>query len=374
MKPYAALFVLVVGACSNTTVSPTPQASHSPTPPPPTELVVMTHDSFAVSDDVKQEFEQQSGVTVKILKSGDAGAMVNKAILAKDAPLADVMYGVDNTFLSRALDAGIFEPYQSPALAGVSAEFQLDPDHRVTPIDYGDVCPNYDRSAFTGEVPAPATIDMLIDPQFKNMLVVENPATSSPGLAFLLATVSRFGDPGLMEPPQASAAPGPTDEPGWHAYWQDLKANGVLVSNDWNDAYYNQFSGGSGAGDRPIVISYATSPAAEVVGVDPTPSSSPIGNVAIGCFRQVEFAAVLANGRAAARALAQKWIDFMLSRRFQEDMPLNMFVLPVAPDVAVPDVFSQTGALIADPIRLAPSQIAVLRDRVIREWTDIVLH
>ena len=329
----------------------------------------MTHDSFAVSDAVKQEFEQQNGVTVKILKSGDAGVMVNQAILAKDAPLADVLYGVDNTFLSRALDAGIFEPYQSPALANVPTEFQLDPEHRATPVDFGDVCLNYDTTAFGAGLPAPQTLFNLIDPRYKDMVVVENPATSSPGLAFVLATVADFGDM-----PGSTAAPRGTDFPTWQSYWQRLRANGVLVSNDWNDAYYNQFSGGGSEGARPIVVSYATSPAAEIVFAASPPPTPPTANVTDGCFRQIEFAAVLANGRPQARPLAQKWIDFMLSRRFQEDMPLNMYVLPVDPGATVPDVFSQTGAKIANPITMPLDQIAALRDRVIGEWTDIVLH
>lgn len=369
MKAFAAILVFVVGACSATTVSPTPVPSPSPTVPPPTELVVMTHDSFAVSDDVKQAFEQQNGVTVKILKSGDAGVMVNQAILAKDAPLADVLYGVDNTFLSRALDAGIFEPYQSPGLANVPAEFQLDPQHRATPIDFGDVCLNYDTAAFGADLPAPASVRDLTDPRYKDKVVVENPATSSPGLAFVLATVVRFGNlPGGTAFPHASGAP------IWQEYWQQLKANGVLVSNDWNDAYYNQFSGGGSEGDRPIVVSYATSPAAEIVFAASPPPTPPTANITDGCFRQVEFAAVLANGRPQARPLAQKWIDFMLSRRFQEDMPLQMFVLPVDPGATVPEVFNQTGAHISNPVTMSLDQVSALRDPVIQEWTDIVLH
>jgi thiamine transport system substrate-binding protein len=367
MKPYAALVLLVVGACSTSNTSPTPLPSPSPAP---SELVVMTHDSFAVSDDVKQEFETQNGVTLKILKSGDAGVMVNQAILAKDAPLADVLYGVDNTFLSRALDAGIFEPYVSPALASVPAAFQLDPQHRATPIDFGDVCLNYDTTAFGGDLPrAPLLLSDLTDPAYKDRLVVENPATSSPGLAFVLATVITFGNV-----PGSTAQPHPSGHPTWQEYWQQLKTNGVLVSNDWNDAYYNQFSGGAGEGDRPIVVSYATSPAAEVVLAESRPPFPPTANVSHGCFRQVEFAGVLANRRPEARALAQKWIDFMLSKRFQEDMPLNMFVLPVQPDAAVPVIFRQTGAQITDSVTMSIDEISSIRDQVIQEWTDIVLH
>ena len=380
MKLQIAALALLLAACTSTGASPPPAMSpsgstapaSSPTVAPTqavTQLTVMTHDAFAVSDDVKAAFEQQNNVTVNILKSGDAGTMVNKAILAKDAPLADVMYGVDNTFLSRALDAGIFEPYQSPALAAIPDEFKVDSQYRVLPVDFGDVCLNYDTTAFTSGVAAPSDIKGLTDATYKNELVVENPATSSPGLAFLLATVVKFGNiPGTSAEPHASGAP------IWQEYWRALKANGVLVSNDWEDAYYNQFSGGAGEGDRPIVVSYATSPAAEVVGASPAPATPPTANINDGCFRQIEFVGLLAGARPEAKPLAEKWIDFMLSRQFQADMALNMYVLPVDPGAAIPDVFAQTGAQATHPIQMPYEQIGQIRDQVIQEWTDIVLH
>lgn len=372
MKRLLAALALVLTACSNTTTTPSPSASAIPSPttspsPAVSQLTVMTHDAFAMSDEVKAAFEQQNNVTLNILRSGDAGEMVNKAILAKDAPLADVMYGVDNTFLSRALDAGIFEPYQSPALANIPAEFQVDPQHRVSPVDFGDVCLNYDTAAFNGNLAAPSHTTDLVDSQYKDKLVVENPATSSPGLAFVLAIVADFG--GL---PGASARP--AGAMTWQSYWTQLKANGVLVSNDWEDAYYNQFSGGAGQGNRPIVVSYATSPASEVVGASPAPAKPPTANIDDGCFRQIEFVGLLAGARPEAKTLAQKWIDFMLSRQFQEDMPLNMYVLPVDPGAAIPDVFTQTDAQATHPIEMPYDQIGQIRDQVIGEWTDIVLH
>jgi thiamine transport system substrate-binding protein len=339
-------------------------ASPSASSAPPSELVLMTHDSFAVDDDVRAEFEQQHSVTLRVLTSGDAGAMVNKAILARGAPLADVLYGVDNTFLSRALDANIFDPYVSPGLTSVPAALQVDPQNRVTPIDYADVCLNYDRSAFSTELPAPATLDDLVNAKYRSMLVVENPATSSTGLAFLLATVDRFGE---------------SEGFTWRDYWTQLRANDVRVEDGWESAYYDAFSGGGGGGDRPIVVSYATSPAAEVYfGPSPGPSASPLGSatavVTDGCFRQIEFAALLSGARPEARPLAQAWIDFMLSRRFQEDMPLQMFVFPANRDAALPGVFVQNAPQVANPVEMSPTQIGALRDRVIQEWTDVVLH
>jgi thiamine transport system substrate-binding protein len=341
--------------------SPTPTQTPSPSEgasvAPGGEVVLLTHDSFAATDSVIQSFETQTGASLKVLKGGDAGLMVNEAILTRNAPLGDALYGVDNTFLSRALDAGIFVPYESPAAASIPAELKLDPEGRVTPIDYGDVCVNYDKSAFEGNTPAPQTLADLAKPVYRSELVVENPATSSTGLAFVLSTIIRFGETGSYT---------------WLDYWRDLRANDVLVSSGWDDAYYNQFSGGSGAGDRPLVVSYATSPAAEVYFASPPPTESPTGNVDDGCFRQIEFAGVLAGAKRPD--LAQALVDFMASPEFQADIALNMFVFPARPDVQPPDLFVEFPAKASEPLSMDPAQIAANRDRWISQWTDAVVH
>ncbi|MDW8227293.1 MAG: thiamine ABC transporter substrate-binding protein, partial [Anaerolineales bacterium] len=194
----------------------------------------MTHDSFAVSEEVIAAFERENNVTVVFLASGDTGEALNKAILSKEAPIADVFFGVDNTFLSRALEAGIFEPYNSPLLAEIPAEFRLDPQNRALPVDYGDVCINYDKAWFAQKgLPVPTSLDDLLKPEYKGLLVVENPATSSPGLAFLLATIAKYGDPGYLD------------------YWKALRENGVVVVDGWETAYYTNFSASSGKGPQP---------------------------------------------------------------------------------------------------------------------------
>jgi len=223
----------------------------------PVELTVMTHDSFNVSEEVLAGFEEESGIRVRILRAGDTGTMINQAILSRRNPLGDVLYGIDNTFLTRALDADLFIPYESPLLEDVPAEFILDAQHRVTPIDYGDVCLNYDKAYFAEqELPLPTSFEDLLKPEYRGLLIVENPATSSPGLAFLLATIERFG----------SGAEDETEGEDAYTYldfWADLVANDVLVVDSWSDAYYGEFSA-TGQGARPLVVSYASSPPAEV--------------------------------------------------------------------------------------------------------------
>ncbi len=339
------------GTIPSTTTTAAPAST---TAAPPDEIVLMTHDSFAVSDDVLAAFADETGVQVKVLQAGDAGAMLNQAILSKDHPLADVLYGVDNTFLSRALREDLFAPYVATGLDRVDPSLVTDPEHRVTPIDFGDVCLNVDSGFFTDhDVPPPATLEDLTDPTYRGMLVVEDPATSSPGLAFLLATVARF--------PEGSAY-------DWQAYWQDLVANDVAVTSGWEEAYYGTFSGGSGGGDRPIVVSYASSPPAEVYYGELT--EAPTAVVTDGCFRQIEYAGILAGTRFPD--LAGRLVDFMLSRRFQEDIPLNMFVFPANQDAALPDVFVRYTTIPEHPLTLDPDVIDANREAWIDAWSRIV--
>jgi thiamine transport system substrate-binding protein len=319
------------------------------------ELTVMTHDSFAASEPVIQAFETQNNVKVKFLSAGDAGAALNKAILSKDNPLADVFYGVDNTFLSRALDEGIFQAYASPLLAKIPAQFQLDPQNRALPVDYGDVCLNYDKKYFASKgITPPQSLEDLLQPEYKGLLVVENPATSSPGLAFLLATIGHFGADNYLD------------------FWKGLRANDVRVVDGWDTAYNTEFS--AFGGTRPIVVSYSSSPPFEVIYADP-PVSEPSTAVITAdgtCFRQIEFVGILQGTKH--RDLAKKWVDFMLSTQFQEDMPLQMYVFPVNPDAKLSEQFTKFLTEPAHPVVVSPADIAANREKWVQAWTDAVLR
>ncbi|HEX7095419.1 MAG TPA: thiamine ABC transporter substrate-binding protein [Acidimicrobiales bacterium] len=317
-----------------------------------TTIRLVTHDSFAVSDGVLEQFEQETGITVEHLESGDTGTLVSQTVLTAGDPVADVLFGIDNTFLCRGLQADVFVPYESPALADVPDELELDPNHLVTPIDVGDVCVNYSKSAYPDEVTAPKDLDDLADPRFANEFVTENPETSSPGFAFLLATIAKYG------------------EDGWEDYWTRLRDNGVMVTNGWEEAYNEAFAGGEG--ERSIVTSYASSPVVEVLYADPPVDTPPTGVVADACFRQVEFAGIL-RGTEHPEAAA-KLIDFLLSTTFQEDIPLNMFVEPVNEKAKLPDVFVEHRTVIDEPLMLDPIEIEEGRDEWTRRWTELVLR
>ena len=339
-----------------TTIMLLAACSPAPKPGQPETLTVVTHDSFSVSEKVIATFEQENNAKVVFLKSGDAGAALNKAILTKGAPLGDVFFGVDNTFLSRALEEELFLPYTSPLLAAIPAEFKLDGSNRATPVDYGDVCINYDIAWFQSRgLKVPQTLEELADPAYKDLLVVENPATSSPGLAFLLATVAHFSEAGYLD------------------YWQQLKENGVVIANDWNSAYYTSFSGSSGKGSQPMVVSYASSPAAEVIFADPPRTDAPTASITgkDTCFRQVEFAGILKGTKH--ELLAGKFIDFLLSRSFQEDTPLQMFMYPVDPQAKLPEEFTKFAQTASEPVQMDPQSIASYRDKWIRAWSQVML-
>jgi thiamine transport system substrate-binding protein len=342
MRKYGILLAslaLIAAACGNGSDGGAPM------------IRLVTHDSFFVSDGVFETFTAETGYAVELFQVGDAGTMVNQAVLTKDNPIADVMFGIDNTFLGRALEAGIFLEYESERLTSVPDALKLD--SRVTPIDFGDVCLNVDISGLAERgIPAPTSLSDLVEPAYRDLVAVEHPGTSSPGLAFMLATIDAFGTE------------------GWLDYWAALRANGVSISAGWEEAYYGVFSGGAGAGDRPIVVSYASSPPAEVIFADPPVTEAPTAVVEAGCFRQIEFAGILAG--TEVEGPAQALVDFMLGLTFQEDIPLNMFVFPANVNAELPTEFVEYTTIPTDPAILSTERIDANRERWIEEWIEVV--
>jgi len=322
----------------------------------PVTLRMMTHDSFDIAAETMARFTEETGIAVEVFKAGDAGAMVNQAALAADDPLADVIYGVDNAFLSRAISNDIFIPYESPVLEEISDDLKLDPQNRALPVDFGDICLNYDRKWFSANfLEPPQSLDDLIDPAYSGLTVVENAATSSPGLAFLLATIDTYGEDGYLD------------------YWRKLVANDVLVTDGWEDAYYGAFSASSD-GNRPIVVSYASSPAAEVFFADTELEIAPTAAVISdgSCFRQIEFAGILKGTEHEEEA--RQLVDFLLSRPFQEDIPLHMFVYPANENAQLPAVFLEHTQVPEHPASISLEEIAANREAWVQAWTETVIR
>jgi thiamine transport system substrate-binding protein len=319
------------------------------------DVVLVTHDSFAISKPVEAAFERETGLKLRILQTGDAGEALNRALLTAGHPEGDAFFGVDNGLLSRALAGNLLVPYSPPALARVPRRYDLDPSHRLVPIDHGDVCLVYDRAWFAKhKLRPPSSIPDTI--RYAKLTVVENPATSSPGLAYLLATIAYYGQ-----------GNGP-----W-TYWSEVRGGGVFVTDGWDEAYNLRFSGSSShKGKRPIVVSYSTDPAAEVYFAGKPLAQSPVGVVRDSCFGQIELAGVLRGAKNPAGA--RKLVDFMLSRQFQAGIPLTMFVYPVRTGTPLPAVFRRFAPPVTHPLELSPALIGKNRDSWIKTWTDTVLR
>jgi len=318
----------------------------------PGTITLIAHESFAeaVSETTFAPFTEETGIEIDVLASDDAGTLVNQAVLSKDNPLADVLFGVDDTFLSRAVEEGIFRPFESANLEAVDEDLH-HPDDLVTPIDYGDVCFNYDKAWFEeSDVEVPDELTDLTDPAYASHVTVEHPATSSPGLAFLLATVDVFG------------------EDGWLQWWAEMRDAGVNIANDWNTAYYSDFTRYDG--DSSIVMSYASSPPAEVIFAEEPPEVAPTGVIEAGCYRQVEYAGILEGTEYPGSA--GELIDYMLSVEFQEDIPLTWFVFPANENAELPTEFVEHTTIPDAPTRLASEYIAENRDRWIDEWIGVM--
>jgi thiamine transport system substrate-binding protein len=317
-------------------------------------LTLIAHESFTPSDGIFDAFTERTGIRVEVVRSGDAGEIVTKAALTSGNPEGDVLWGVDNTLLSRALEANVFEPYESENLGAIADDLREGiPGFAVTPVDSGDVCINYDIAWYAERgIDPPSSLDDLINDTYAGHLVVQSPLTSSPGLAFMLATIAKYG------------------EDVWLDYWSALRDNDVLVVDGWTEAYYDEFSGTQG-GSRPLVVSYGSSPPAEVVFADPPRDDAPTAVVLDTCFRQVEYAGIL-RGTEHPRE-AGLLIDFLTGETFQADLPLTQFVYPANGTVALPEVFTTHSARPAQSLTMAPDRIAANRVAWLDAWNAAVL-
>ena len=339
------------GATTDDSVTSASTAAPVPEPVDTGTVVLAAHDSFALPDDLVAAFEEQSGYELEVQLSGDAGQMANQVVLTAGNPTADVVFGVDNTFASRVIDAEALEAYTSDALPESAEEHALPDggDAYLTPVDYGDVCVNVDTAWFANQgIAPPESLSDLTDSAYEDLFVTPGASTSSPGMAFLLATIGEFG-------------------PGeWQGYWEDLMANGAKVTSDWTNAYTVDFTAGGGEGDRPIVLSYASSPPFTIPEDGWQPTTAALLDT---CFRQVEYAGVLAG--ADNPEGGQAVIDWLLSPEVQAAIPESMYVFPVDDEVALPELWAQFAQVAEDPIVVHPQQIEAERETWLQEWADV---
>lgn len=311
-------------------------------------LVLLTHQSFSLPEDLLADFEAAHDVELEIRQPGDAGAVVTEVALNPDDAGADVIFGVDNTLASRLLDVDAVVEYDGELPAGADA-YALD-DPRLVPIDTGDVCVNVDTGWFADRgIVEPTSLEDLLDPTYEELFVTPGPVDSSPGLAFLLATVAEYG------------------ADGWQEYWQGLVDNGTEVVAGWEDAYYGSFTAGGESGQRPIVLSYASSPAFTVTEDGSATTTRALLDT---CFAQTEFAGVLQG--ADEPGLAQELVTWLLSPEVQAALPDSMYVYPVRDDVALPEAWAEFAPLPEETRSLPPAEIAENREAWIGEWRDLV--
>ncbi|GAA1140886.1 thiamine ABC transporter substrate-binding protein [Ornithinicoccus hortensis] len=315
------------------------------------EVMLVTHDSFNLPEEFLAAFTEDTGYRVTVQASGDAGALTNQLVLTKGSPVGDAVFGIDNAFASRAVNEGVLAEYTPAELPEGATEHALtgEGSGMLTPVDYGDVCVNIDDTWFADEgIEPPRTLQDLTDPAYEGLFVTPGASTSSPGLAFLLATIGEFG------------------EDGWQQYWEDLMANGAKVTSGWTDAYTVDFTAGGGDGDRPIVLSYASSPPFTIPEDGEEPTTSALLDT---CFRQVEYAGVIegAENPDGAQAL----IDYLLTDDVQAAIPDSMYVYPVSTQVELPEVWAQWADVADAPIEVAPEDIEANRETWVREWADI---
>ena len=314
-----------------------------------TTIDLIAYDSFLVPEGAFETFEYETGISVNVLLSADTGTMVSQSILTAGDPVADVMFGIDNTFLCRALINGIFHPFEPSTINELADELKLDPHSRVTPVDYGDICLNYWKDSSN---PTPSSIDDLRSSSFASAFVTQNPETSAPGMGFLLASIAFYG------------------EEKWEEFWLDLRENDIVIRPGWTESYYGDFI--SGGGERTIVTSYSTSPVAEYVYAAEPVDEPPTAIIIDSCFRSIEFAGIL-HGTDNPIAAAML-IEFLTSVGFQEQIPATNFVLPANMNAVIPDVFLEFMPDEILPVALSPEVIEENRNRWTERWTQIVLR
>ena len=323
----ATSFVVAITACSSST-------SNSSIDATPNEVTLLAYDAFTPQEGIFDAFTAATGAKVKVVTGGDSGVLISKAILTAGTPEGDVLWGLDNTLLSRAQKTELLTSYE--------------------PVDTGDICVNYDKQWFgSRDIAPPTSLEDLALPAYKNLLVVQDPVASSPGLGFLLGTIAHFG----------------VDK--WQNYWKSLKENGVRVSPDWTSAYTIDFSGSSGKGKYPLVVSYGSSPPAEVLYAEKPIDSPPTAVIESTCFRQTEYVGVLRGARNPN--LAAQLISYLLDVPFQESMPLSLFVFPVNKKAALPDLFTKFAVAPKNPLTLEPADIEKNRDSWLNSWREIIL-
>jgi thiamine transport system substrate-binding protein len=302
------------------------------------EVVVWTYDSFVSEwgpgEQVAGKFAEEEGIVVKWESAGDAGSLLARLLLEGKDAKADVILGLDQNLMGRALQSDLFEAYKPQGAEQIFAELVVDNQYKLTPFDYSYFAIIMDTEKIKDP---PRSLEDISLPAYNNSLILMDPRTSSPGLGFLAWTITVYGTE-------------------WPAYWERLKASILTIAPGW-DTGYGLFS----KGEAPLVLSYTTSPGyhLEYEGTERYRAAL----FTEGHPAQIELAGLLKN--APHKENAKRFLDFMLTENFQSMIPLTNWMYPVI-DIPLPASYS---------INTKPARIvypAPVSEEVLNKWVDIM--
>jgi len=308
------------------------------------KLVIYTYDSFAsewgLAPKVIPSFEKMSGIKVELISVGSSGQVLQRAMLEKDHPKADVVIGIDNNLLAKAKKAGVLSAYRSKGIDQVPEALRFDPEFQVTPYDYGYFAMIYDSEVVKNP---PKSLEDLTSDRFKKSVILMDPRTSGPGLGFLLWTVSAYGE-------------------DFSTYWTRLAPSILTITDSWSSGY-GLFTNG----EAPVVLSYSSSPVYHVA-FEKTDRYKAAA-FEEGHYMQIEGAGILKG--APHRKAAEAFIDFMLSETFQKEIALTNIMFPVSSATVLPESFSHA-VKPEKNLQLSPVEIMKESEGWIATWVDTV--
>lgn len=302
-------------------------------------LTVYTYESF-VSEwgpgpKVKEAFEQTCDCTVNFVGVADGVALLTRLKLEGETSKADVVLGIDTNLVEEAKQTGLFEAHGVDA-ANVQVPGGFS-DDVFLPYDYGHFAVIYDTEVI--KTP-PTSLKDLVEGDPSQKIVIQDPRTSTPGLGLLLWVKSVYGD----QAPEA---------------WAKLKDRVLTVTPGWSEAY-----GLFTKGEAPMVLSYTTSPAYHMVAEETDRYQA--AEFSEGHYIQIEVAGLLKT--APEKELARQFLAFMLEPGFQDTIPTNNWMMPVAAtSEPLPEAF---GKLVQPKTTflMDPAEVAANRQAWIDEW------
>ncbi|HPO26630.1 MAG TPA: thiamine ABC transporter substrate-binding protein [Petrotogaceae bacterium] len=303
------------------------------------QLNVYVYESLNwIEDKLIGTFESSNNCKVNVVRLGDAGNMVARLKLEKKNPKADVVIGLDQSLSMSAISEGLLQPYISPMLSKLrDPNLIFDKDYYVTPFDYGAIAFVYDPSKLS-KIPE----KMEDISAYKNSLIIQDPKSSSTGQALLIWTIALYND-------------------SWTDFWKKMKPAVLTVTPSWDDAF-SKFE----QGEAPIMLSYATDGAYSYHYYQSTKYKAFIPKD--GAYVQIEGAGIVKGSKN--KQLAQKFIDFLLSDEFQQEVALNQWMFPVT-DVKLPEAFKYAVVpekILSVDIKAISSQM----DKYIKTWEEIM--